>query len=293
MPETMYVSKCESRKNCPWNETQWFTDIDPGAESRERMYHDEMVAYNIQLAEMSATASASSTSGTATGARAEVTSAQEGARAPPKGFDPHAVPPPPAVIKHKVSKPAKDIPAPQALKKRTPPPLNLEQYRPDQEPTPTTDDESTFMPPTVVEEPPAMWSPEKPLTLEEFAKTRIEEDRLSPGVKDMGDTRYILRPEALESVFYMHRITGDPYWRKAGWKMVSSILKATRTQYGHAAILDVTSDTLTFEDKMESFWLAETLKYAYLLFEDESKWSLDDWVLNTEAHFFKRPPPVK
>lgn len=34
---------------------------------------------------------------------------------------------------------------------------------------------------------------------------------------------------------------------------------------------------------------AETLKYFYLLFDDKDTWSLDDWVLNTEAHFFRRP----
>jgi mannosyl-oligosaccharide alpha-1,2-mannosidase len=90
----------------------------------------------------------------------------------------------------------------------------------------------------------------------------------------------------------MHRITGDPYWRASGWKMISSILKHTRTPYGHASIEDVNAVTPEFTDEMESFWLAETLKYAYLLFDDESNFSLDDWVFNTEAHLFKRPTKV-
>ena len=42
-------------------------------------------------------------------------------------------------------------------------------------------------------------------------------------------------------------------------------------------------------DNMESFWIAETLKYAYLLFATPDVVSLDEWVLNTEAHPFKRP----
>lgn len=42
-------------------------------------------------------------------------------------------------------------------------------------------------------------------------------------------------------------------------------------------------------DSMESFWLAETLKYFYLVFADFDLISLDDWVLNTEAHPLKRP----
>jgi mannosyl-oligosaccharide alpha-1,2-mannosidase len=37
--------------------------------------------------------------------------------------------------------------------------------------------------------------------------------------------------------------------------------------------------------KMESFWVAETLKYLYLLFEDDGNVvPLDQWVFNTEAH---------
>jgi len=35
--------------------------------------------------------------------------------------------------------------------------------------------------------------------------------------------------------------------------------------------------------------LAETLKYFYLLFSQEDVVSLDEWVLNTEAHPFRRP----
>jgi mannosyl-oligosaccharide alpha-1,2-mannosidase len=48
-----------------------------------------------------------------------------------------------------------------------------------------------------------------------------------------------------------------------------------------------TSDNV--EDKMESFWTAETLKYFYLIFSNPDMISLDDWVFNTEAHPFRRP----
>jgi mannosyl-oligosaccharide alpha-1,2-mannosidase len=86
----------------------------------------------------------------------------------------------------------------------------------------------------------------------------------------------------------MHRLTGNPYWRTAGWNMVSSILAATPTKWGHAAVDDVTKVQPQPHDSMESFWLAETLKYAYLMFDEEERWSLDDWILNTEAHLLKR-----
>jgi len=43
------------------------------------------------------------------------------------------------------------------------------------------------------------------------------------------------------------------------------------------------------DDVQQSFFLAETLKYLYLLFSDDNLVSLDEWVFNTEAH----PLPVK
>lgn len=110
------------------------------------------------------------------------------------------------------------------------------------------------------------------------------------GQRHMG---YKLRPEAIESVFYMYRITGDAHWREAGWTMFQAITKATRTEYGYSAIDDVSSATPELLDSTESFWLAETLKYFYLLFADEDVVSLDQWVLNTEAHPFRRPDFVK
>jgi mannosyl-oligosaccharide alpha-1,2-mannosidase len=92
----------------------------------------------------------------------------------------------------------------------------------------------------------------------------------------------------------MYRITGDPEWQEKGWRMFEAVARATRTEVGHTAIRDVTSRERPtppdlMEDSMESFWLAETLKYFYLLFETPDVVSLDEWVLNTEAHPFRRP----
>jgi mannosyl-oligosaccharide alpha-1,2-mannosidase len=99
------------------------------------------------------------------------------------------------------------------------------------------------------------------------------------------------RPEAIESVWYMYRITGDATWQDKGWKMFESIIQATSAKYGHSALYDVTAPPAEGShqiDEMESFWLAETLKYFYLLYSTPDTISLDDWVLNTEAHPFKR-----
>ncbi|KAL4965819.1 glycoside hydrolase family 47 protein [Aspergillus stella-maris] len=116
------------------------------------------------------------------------------------------------------------------------------------------------------------------------------------------DKHYILRPEALESVFYMYRITGDSKYRDAAWDMFLSIDAATKTEFANAAVKDVTvslqkhehdagevekGDPVGKEDSMESFWMAETLKYLYLIFEEEDVLSLDEFVFNTEAHPFR------
>jgi len=73
--------------------------------------------------------------------------------------------------------------------------------------------------------------------------------------------------------------------------MFQAVIRATQTEIGHSAISDVTTKDKhpTETDSMESFWLAETLKYFYLLFAEPDVISLDDWVLNTEAHPFRRP----
>jgi mannosyl-oligosaccharide alpha-1,2-mannosidase len=86
----------------------------------------------------------------------------------------------------------------------------------------------------------------------------------------------------------MYRITGDSSWQDKGWKMFESIIKHTSAEFGHAALRDVTVKEPSQVDEMESFWLAETLKYFYLLYSTPDTISLDQWVLNTEAHPFKR-----
>ena len=77
----------------------------------------------------------------------------------------------------------------------------------------------------------------------------------------------------------MYRITGDKSLQDAAWRMFQNIDKATRTKYGHSAIEDVSNPDSELSDKMESFWLAETLKYLYLIFSEPDLISFDDYVL--------------
>jgi mannosyl-oligosaccharide alpha-1,2-mannosidase len=71
--------------------------------------------------------------------------------------------------------------------------------------------------------------------------------------------------------------------------MFSVIQKLTETEYANAELEDVRVERPSKTDRMESFWMAETLKYFYLIFSPPGLISLDEFVLNTEAHPFRRP----
>jgi len=130
----------------------------------------------------------------------------------------------------------------------------------------------------------------------------IAEKRLPPGFTDITDSRYILRPEAIESVFILYRTTGQEYFLDAAWDMFTAITNATESAFANAALSDITfsreqlahgkTGGMTQMDSMESFWMAETLKYFYLIFSEPDLISLDEWVFNTEAHPFKRALPT-
>jgi len=60
------------------------------------------------------------------------------------------------------------------------------------------------------------------------------------------------------------------------------LIKYCKTDAGYTTVSDV--GTMAQADGMPSYFLAETLKYLYLLFEENSKVPLDKFVFNTEAH---------
>ena len=93
---------------------------------------------------------------------------------------------------------------------------------------------------------------------------------------------YVLRPEALESAYYLSRITGDDRYREMGRVMVDSLFRYTSAETGFSALASVV--TKERRDQMESFFLAETLKYAYLLFAPPATLDFEATIFNTEAH---------
>lgn len=92
--------------------------------------------------------------------------------------------------------------------------------------------------------------------------TRFDEEKerrgrwtasLPPGFTTCKDPRYILRPEAIESIFYLWRITGRKEYQDTAWKMFVAVSNGTETEYANAAVMDVTSKNrpLLKEDYME------------------------------------------
>ncbi|UZJ52093.1 hypothetical protein CBS101457_001413 [Exobasidium rhododendri] len=100
---------------------------------------------------------------------------------------------------------------------------------------------------------------------------------------------YRNRPETIESIFYMWRITGDRIWQERGWQMFCSWVTHSMTNVGFSSLSNVLHVPAMQTDSMESFVFAETFKYYYLLFSPPQVISLDDYIFTTEAHPFLAP----
>jgi len=98
------------------------------------------------------------------------------------------------------------------------------------------------------------------------------------------DKYYILRPEVIESYFYMWRLTKEQKYRDWGWEATQALLKHCKTEGGFSGLKDVYQNNPVKDDVQQSFFLAETLKYLYLLFSEDDLVNLNEWVFNTEAH---------
>ncbi|EFC48917.1 alpha 1,2 mannosidase [Naegleria gruberi] len=110
--------------------------------------------------------------------------------------------------------------------------------------------------------------------------------RFRPGV-----STYLLRPETVESIFIMYRVTGDEKYREWGWKIFQAIeSKCKIASGGYSGLHNVGVANPTQDDFQQSFFLAETLKYLYLLFSPKHIIPIDKFVFNTEAHPIRVTP---
>jgi mannosidase alpha-like ER degradation enhancer 2 len=97
---------------------------------------------------------------------------------------------------------------------------------------------------------------------------------------------YPLRPEIIESAYYLHHYTKDPKYVAMGTTFFDALIANCRTDAGYTTLKNVV--TKEKGDLMPSYFLAETLKYLYLLFSPARTLDLDHVVFNTEAHPLRR-----
>ncbi|MEQ4576769.1 MAG: glycoside hydrolase family 47 protein [Gammaproteobacteria bacterium] len=114
----------------------------------------------------------------------------------------------------------------------------------------------------------------------------IEPESLDYAAMEVRSPGYALRPEIVESAYYLYHYTGDARYRGMGKVFFEDFVRDTRTEHGFAALKDVRSKEK--DDSMESFLFAETFKYYYLLFAPKTALDFDGVVFNTEAHPLRR-----
>lgn len=115
------------------------------------------------------------------------------------------------------------------------------------------------------------------------------------GTQEMtpGPRHNLLRPETVEALFVMWRTTREPIYREWGWNIFQAFEMHCRVEGGYAGVRDVTQLPVENDSTMQSFFLAETLKYLFLLFGPDDVLPLDEYVFNTEAHPLRKVPGFK
>ncbi|KAF8945722.1 hypothetical protein BGZ47_002117 [Haplosporangium gracile] len=103
------------------------------------------------------------------------------------------------------------------------------------------------------------------------------------------DPEYALRPETVESLFLLYRITGEGKYQEYAWEIAQAIEKHCRTKDGYSGLVNVMDASEGLTNIMPSHFLSQTLKYLYLIFDNSEVASLDDYIFNTEGHLIKYP----
>ncbi len=98
---------------------------------------------------------------------------------------------------------------------------------------------------------------------------------------------YDLNPEIIESAYYLYHFTGDKKYLEMAKQYWSDINKYCRTDLAFTAVEDV--ETMEQKDYMATYFIAETLKYFFLIFSyEDDTFDFEDHIFNTEAHPFQR-----
>lgn len=158
-----------------------------------------------------------------------------------------------------------------------------------------------------IDDPPRQWQAHLNATWTPPVSADLDSDPEAPWRQDYNihpqDVHNLQRPETVESLFYLYHITQNPLYREYAWKIFTSFKEhckltddITGKVYAYTSLDTVMENPVKERrkrDNMESFWLAETLKYFYLLFTDTMDLgglgaALEETVVNTEAHFLPR-----
>lgn len=106
------------------------------------------------------------------------------------------------------------------------------------------------------------------------------------------------RPEFIESTYHIYRATRDPWYFYVGEMVLKDITRRCWTECGWSGLQDVRTGEKS--DRMESFFLGETAKYLYLLFDQDHPLNKLDaaYVFTTEGHPLiiphkSRKPPAR
>jgi mannosidase alpha-like ER degradation enhancer 2 len=114
----------------------------------------------------------------------------------------------------------------------------------------------------------------------------IEPEEFDYRARKITSPAYHLRPEIVESTYYLSRYSDDWKYLLMSEKLWRDFVKHCRTETGYAALKSV--ETKEKNDSMQSFLFAETFKYFYLLFSPRDTLDFDKVIFNTEAHPIRR-----
>lgn len=119
-----------------------------------------------------------------------------------------------------------------------------------------------------------------------WAKHGIEPEEINYRTMEVGDAGYPLRPEIIESAYYLYHFTKNSQYLQMGKVFFDDFVRYCKTDEAYAALKTVV--TKEKSDSMESFLFAETFKYFYLLFAPPETLKFKTIVFNTEAHPIRR-----
>lgn len=102
--------------------------------------------------------------------------------------------------------------------------------------------------------------------------------------KVISNSWYPLRPELIESTYHQYRSTGDRTWLSAGASFLAALEDNTKTECGFASVSNI--GTMELTNSMPSYFLSETCKYLYLLFDQDNFVHDRPYIFSTEAHPF-------